>query len=137
MSKIERFEDLNAWKSARALTALIYTASGTGNFNRDFALRDQVRRAAISIVSNKAEGFERDGDKEFLQFLSMAKGSCGEVQAQLCLALDQKYLSDTQFQELTAKAIELSRIIFRFDSVSKAIASNWQEVQNSRNEHLE
>jgi four helix bundle protein len=111
MSRIERFEDLEAWKFARELTASIYAISGTGTFNRDFALRDQIRRAAISIVSNIAEGFERDGDKEFLQFLSMAKGSCGEVRAQLSLAVDQKYISETQFEELTTKAIKLSRII--------------------------
>ena len=111
MGTIERFEDLEAWKLARELTSLVYTCSGAGNFGRDFALRDQIRRASISIVSNIAEGFERDGDKEFLQFLSMAKGSCGEVRAQLYLALDQKYSSDALFQELTTKAIQLSRVI--------------------------
>ena len=111
MGTIERFEDLEAWKLARELTSLVYTCSGAGNFGRDFALRDQIRRASISIVSNIAEGFERDGDKEFLQFLSMAKGSCGEVRAQLYLALEQKYISDALFQELTTKAIQLSRVI--------------------------
>jgi four helix bundle protein len=108
---IDRFEDLEAWKSTRALTGLVYASSGIGNFGRDFALRGQIRRAAISIVSNIAEGFERDGDKEFVQFLSVAKGSCGEVRAQLCLALDQKYISEAEFQELTTKAIQLSRLI--------------------------
>jgi len=83
MSKIERFEDFDAWKLARRLTHAIYDVSAVGEFSRDFALRDQIRRASISIVSNIAEGFERDGDKEFLQFLSIAKGSCGEVRAQL------------------------------------------------------
>jgi four helix bundle protein len=111
LGTIERFEDLEAWKLARELTRLVYTCSGAGNFGRDFALRDQIRRASISIVSNIAEGFERDGDKEFLQFLSVAKGSCGEVRAQLYLALDQKYISEELFQELTTKAIQLSRVI--------------------------
>lgn len=111
MSRIERFEDLEAWRAARALTGSIYAVSRTGAFDRDFALRDQIRKASISIVSNIAEGFERDGDKEFLQFLSVAKGSCGEVRAQLLLAADQKYISEIQLGELTAKAIELSRII--------------------------
>jgi four helix bundle protein len=111
MSRIERFEDLEGWKLARTLTGLIYDVSGTGAFARDFALRDQIRRAAISIVSNIAEGFERDGDKEFLQFLSMAKGSCGEVRAQLYLALDRAYMSQEQFAQLGGKAVELSRII--------------------------
>jgi four helix bundle protein len=111
LGTIERFEDLEAWKLARELTSLVYTCSGAGNFGRDFALRDQIRRAFISIVSNIAEGFERDGDKEFIQFLSMAKGSCGEVRAQLYLALDQQYISEALFQELTTKAIQLSRVI--------------------------
>jgi four helix bundle protein len=111
MSTIDRFEDLEAWKLARVLTGLVYASSGVGNFGQDYALRDQIRRASISIVSNIAEGFERDGDKEFVQFLSMAKGSCGEVRAQLCLALDQKYISENEFQDLTAKAIQLSRVI--------------------------
>jgi four helix bundle protein len=83
MSRIERFEDLEAWKLARCFANLIYKASSIGDFARDFALRDQIRRASISVVSNIAEGFERDGDKEFIQFLFMAKGSCGEVRAQL------------------------------------------------------
>lgn len=111
MSRIERFEDLEGWKLARSLTGLVYSVSGTGEFSRDFALRDQIRRAAISIVSNIAEGFERDGDKEFLQFLSMAKGSCGEVRAQLYLALDRAYISQEQFAHLCGKAVELSRVI--------------------------
>ena len=74
-------------------------------------MRDQIRRASISIVSNVAKGFERDGDKEFLQFLSIAKGSCGEVRAQLYLALDQAYISKTQFEELRGRALELSCVI--------------------------
>jgi four helix bundle protein len=111
LSTIDRFEDLEAWKLARQLTGLVYTCSGSGNFGRDFALRDQIRRASISIVSNIAEGFERDEDKEFVQFLSMAKGSFGEVRAQLYLALDQKYISELEFQDLTTKAIQLSRVI--------------------------
>src|SRR6266545_857726 len=111
MSRIERFEDLDGWKLARALTGLIYNASGTGEFSRDFALRDQIRRAAISILSNIAEGFERDGDKEFLQFLSLAKGSCGKVRAQLYVARDQEYINDAQFQKLIEKAMEVSRLI--------------------------
>lgn len=85
--------------------------SSVGNFARDFALRDQIRRASISIVSNIAEGFERDGDKEFTQFLFMAKGSCGEVRAQLYLGLDRAYLSEEQFSKLIGHAIELSRMI--------------------------
>jgi four helix bundle protein len=111
MSTIDRFEDLEAWKLARVLTGYIYTSSAVGNFGRDFALRDQIRRASIPVVSNIAEGFERDGDKEFIQFLSMAKGSRGKVRAQLCPAFDQKYISEKEFHDLTAKAIQLSRVL--------------------------
>jgi four helix bundle protein len=108
MSKIE---DLEAWKLARSLTGLVYRVSGRGEFARDFALRDQIRRAAVSIVSNIAEGFERDGDKEFTQFLFMAKGSCGEVRTQLYIAMDCAYLTRDQFSELCDKALEVSRVI--------------------------
>ena len=87
--KIKKFEEIESWKKARLLTSKIYQTTGQGNFARDFGLKDQIRRASISILSNIAEGFERGGDKEFVQFLAMAKGSCGEVRAQLYVALDQ------------------------------------------------
>jgi four helix bundle protein len=77
---------------------LIYDISGTGYFARDFPLRDQIRRSSVSIMSNIAEGFERDGDREFVNFLSIAKGSCGEARSQLYVALDQRYVTDEQFQ---------------------------------------
>jgi four helix bundle protein len=73
MARLERFEDIDAWKKARDLTKSVYQITSTGEFARDFALRDQLRRATISVISNIAEGFERGGDKEFLQFLSLAK----------------------------------------------------------------
>lgn len=83
MAKIGKFEDIESWKLAREITKLIYTASSAGNLGKDFVLVNQMRRASISILSNIAEGFERGGNKEFLQFLAIAKGSCGEVRAQL------------------------------------------------------
>ena len=89
MATIEQFEDITAWQKARALTSAIYTDSRTGSLAKDFALRDQLRRATVSIMSNIAEGFERDGNREFVQFLATAKGSCGEVRSQLYTALDQ------------------------------------------------
>ena len=100
MARLERFEDVDAWKVARELTKSVYQVTAAGEFARDFGLRDQIRRAAVSIPSNIAEGFERGGNKEFLQFLSQAKGSCGEIRAQLYVALDQLYLNDVQFQGL-------------------------------------
>lgn len=111
MARLERFEDIDACKKARELTRSIYQITMTGEFARDFGLRDQIRRAAVSVLSNIAEGFERDGNKEFLQSLSLAKGSCGEVRAQLYIALDQAYITDAQFRELTEKTLEVSRLI--------------------------
>lgn len=97
MAKIERFEDIEAWKLARDSTKLTYEISSTGDFSRDFGLRDQIRRSSVSVMSNIAEGFERDGDREFVQFLAIAKGSCGEARSQLYVALDQGYISQEQF----------------------------------------
>ena len=111
MARLERFEDVDAWKVARELTKSVYQVTAAGEFARDFGLRDQIRRAAVSILSNIAEGFERGGNKEFLQFLSQAKGSCGEIRAQLYVALDQTYISDVQFQELLEQTIPVSRLI--------------------------
>jgi four helix bundle protein len=79
MAKIERFEDIQSWRKSRELTKQIYEVTSTGEFKRDFGLKDQLRKACVSILSNIAEGFERGGDQEFLQFLAVAKGSCGEV----------------------------------------------------------
>lgn len=109
--KIEKFEDIESWKKARKLTNEIYDATSTGSFSRDFELRKQIRRAAISILSNIAEGFERGGDKEFIHFLAMAKGSCGEVRAQLYVALDQKYLAPEIFERLSLKALAVSQLL--------------------------
>jgi four helix bundle protein len=111
MARLERFEDIDAWKEARELTKSVYQITSTGEFARDFGLRDQIRRAAVSVMSNIAEGFERGGDKEFLQFLSLAKGSCGEVRAQLYVALDQTHINDAQFQELVEKTVRINRLI--------------------------
>ena len=111
MAKIERFEDPQVWKAARELTRVMYQISSSGEFARDFGLKDQMRRAAVSILSNIHEGFERDGDKEFRQFLAVAKGSCGEVRAQLYVALDQMYITNDQFKSVSDKAIEVSQMI--------------------------
>jgi len=78
MAKIEKFEDLEVWKMAFECANLVYDITSIGKFSQDYGLRDQIRRAAVSIFSNIAEGFERDGNKEFAYFLTIAKGSCGE-----------------------------------------------------------
>lgn len=90
--QIKNFEDLEIWQAARRLAQEIYTCSRSPKFSKDFALRDQMQRAAVSVMSNIAEGFERGGNQEFVQFLYIAKGSCGEVRSQLYVALDQDYV---------------------------------------------
>ena len=114
MAKIERFEDIESWKRAREATRLIYEATSGDEFSRDFALRDQIRRSAISTMSNIAEGFEREGNREFLSFLSIAKGSCAESRAQLYIALDCGYLNKAKFDEVHGKLQETGRLIGGF-----------------------
>ncbi len=116
MNKIERFEDIIAWQKARVLTKEIYASTKVGPFAKDFGLRDQIQRASVSTMSNIAEGFERGGDKEFIQFLSNSKDSCGEVKSQLYVALDQNYISTLNFSQLYGKADEVSRLVGGFMS---------------------
>ena len=111
MATFQRFEEIEGWKKARKLTAEVYSVSGKGRFGTDYGLRDQIRRAAISIVSNIAEGVERSGSGEFLQFLSMAKGSAGEVRAQLYVALDQGYIDRHTFDRLICLSEETAKLI--------------------------
>jgi four helix bundle protein len=114
MATIERFEDIQAWRSARESTQMIYGLSTVGRFSKDFALRDQIRRSSISTMSNIAEGFEREGNKEFLNFLSIAKGSCAESRAQLYVALDCSYISEDEFNRVNQKLEETGRLIGGF-----------------------
>ena len=111
MAKIERFEDLIAWQKARELAKQVYLCTSKGAFAKDFGLRDQIRRASVSVMSNIAEGFERGGRPEFHQFLVIAKGSCAEVRSQLYIAKDVGYLSEKIFNTLMDLCMEVSRII--------------------------
>ena len=111
MATFQKFEDIEAWQRARKLTREIYTVSNENPFSKDFGLRDQIRKASVSIMSNIAEGFERGGTKEFIQFLSIAKGSSGELRSQLYVALDQGYLKEEMFDRLLVTALETSRMI--------------------------
>jgi four helix bundle protein len=120
MGKIERFEDIEAWKKARELTKIIYGVTSQGKIATDFSLKDQLRRAAISVMANIAEGFEREGNKEFRQFLAMAKGSVGEVKALLYVALDAGLTSSEQFDRIMALADETSRLLAGFLRYLKA-----------------
>jgi four helix bundle protein len=109
--KVKSFEDLVAWQKSRELTKEIYLLTGREPFSKDFGLRDQIRRASVSIMSNLAEGFERGSRGEFHQFIVIAKASCAEVRSQLYVALDVSYITREQFQEVMALAEEVSRII--------------------------
>jgi four helix bundle protein len=110
MATIERFEDLEAWQRARELTNVIYDMSDVGAFARDFALRDQIRRAAVSIMSNIAEGFESRTSRLYIEHLGRAKASCGEVRSQLYLAYDRQYVSGEVFEQTLALAESVSRL---------------------------
>ena len=111
MARIERFEDLVAWQKARVLTRLIYEVTRKETFSRDFGLSGQIQRAAVSMMSNVAEGFERGGRGEFHQFLSTAKASCAELRSQLYVAFDIGYLDEKEFDDLMARAVEVAKII--------------------------
>lgn len=119
MAKIERFEDILAWQKARELVAAIYETSSDGQFAKDFGLRDQIRRAAVSIMLNIAEGFARKSNREFFQFLVIAHGSAAEVQSALYVALDQKYISQEQFESLYKMTDEASKTIMGFANYLK------------------
>ncbi len=99
-----RFEDISAWQAARRLVAAVYDVSRTGAFGQDFGLRDQIRRAAVSVMANISEGFCHRSDKEFARFLLTAKASALEVQSHLYVALDQKYLPEDQFRNISSLA---------------------------------
>ena len=115
MTTAKRFEDLEVWQGARDAVNAVYKASSNGAFVRDYALRDQIRRAAVSIPSNIAEGFSRHSNKEFIQFLFISKGSTAEVQSQLYIAFDQGYISQEAFDKIYGQievvAKQLSRLI--------------------------
>lgn len=114
MATIQQFEDILAWQKGRELTKTIYSHRRRGEFSKDFALRDQIRKAAISITSNIAEGFERGGNKEFLQFLSNSKGSAGEVRSQLYVALDEASIEQSDWQALNEQCLEIGRLLDGF-----------------------
>jgi four helix bundle protein len=108
------FEELEIWKIARDLTNKIYSLSNRSRFSKDFGLREQIRRAAVSIMSNIAEGYERDGNQELIQFLAVAKGSCGEVRCQLYVAIDQEYIDKENGEQLVDLSKKLSIMINNF-----------------------
>jgi len=119
MATINRFEEIEAFQTARILTGLIYNLSNSGGFSKDFGLRDQMRRAAVSIMSNIAEGFESRTTALFIEFLGRAKASAGEFRAQCYVALDGGYLDQRQFDDLMDLADKNSKQICNYMSYLK------------------
>jgi four helix bundle protein len=131
MATAKQFEDLVVWQEARGLVNEVYKVTTQGPFRRDFSLRDQITRAAISSMSNIAEGFERGSRREFIQFLNIAKGSTGEVRSQLYVALDQEYVEQKMFEKLRDAALAVSRRLAKFIRYLEDYPSN-SRVRRSR-----
>lgn len=109
--KIEKFEDIQSWQKAKSLTIFIYEVF---RLNKDYAFRDQIQRAGVSILNNIAEGFERRSNKELSHFLFIAKGSCGEVRSMLYLAIELEYISEKDFKKMYTETIEISKLLSGF-----------------------
>lgn len=112
--KITRFEDIESWKEGRLLAQLVYKVARKGKFKSDFALRDQICRAVVSITSNIAEGFESQSNTEFIRFLIYARRSSSEVKSQLYIALDNEYITQKEFDEIYEKATLTAKLINGF-----------------------
>lgn len=130
MSGFRRFEEIEAWQLGRELTRKVYEATRAGAFARDFGLRDQIQRAAVSITSNIAEGFERRSPAEFARFLLIARGSAGEVRSQLYAALDLDYIDRDTFDDLY-------RLSTRISKTTDALARHSRQRRNRLNEDAE
>ncbi|MDA0194043.1 MAG: four helix bundle protein [Bacteroidetes bacterium] len=111
MATIRKFEDIEAWQEARELSKMIYKVTSNGQAAKDFGLRDQIRRSSGSVMDNIAEGFDRGGNKEFIHFLSIARGSAGEVRSQLCRMHDQSYIDKNEFDVMNEMAVKISNQI--------------------------
>jgi len=138
MPTLSHFEELEAWQEARELTRAVYRSSSSGEFAKDRALCDQLRRASISVMSNIAEGFERGGSAEFVQFLGIAKGSVAEVESQLIVAADQGYISNQQVETLRELAVTTRRLIagmmrYLKSSSLKGQKARWAEKPGTSN----
>ncbi|MDR2234033.1 MAG: four helix bundle protein [Tannerella sp.] len=127
MGTVKCFEDLEIWQLAREFCKDIFRFSCEGDFSKDFSLRNQISASSGSIMDNIAEGFERSGNKEFIQFLYIAKGSCGEARSQLYRTLDFGYISDDVFNTLSAKAKQISQSIAKLIKYLKQ--SNYKGIK--------
>ena len=130
----ESFEDLHIYQRARELANAIYTVTKGNEFRKDFGLIDQIRRAAVSILSNVAEGFERGSKTEFIHFLYIAKASCGEVRAQLQISRDQNYIAEAEYGRLYELCKQISGMISNF--IAHLQTSKYQGEKNERPKRL-
>ena len=110
MATFKRFEEIQAWQKAREVTQMVYSISNNEKFAKDFSLRDQIKRASVSIMANIAEGHGRRTSTEFANFLNIARGSAIEVQSHLYVALDMKYINQSEFDKVYAMLDEVSRM---------------------------
>ena len=117
MAAFKTFEEINAWQNARVLVKNVYAMTGSGDIGKDYGLKDQIQRAAISICSNIAEGFERRGNKEFINFLWIAKGSVAEVCSQLHNAHDLGYITEDRFKTMYDSAKQIGGMLFNLITV--------------------
>jgi four helix bundle protein len=109
--KIEKFEQITAWQKSRELNVIIYKLFSSC---KDFSFKSQIERASVSIMNNIAEGFERQTNKEFKNFLYISKGSCGEVRSMISLALDLNYINKNDFENINGKCVEISKVLSGF-----------------------
>lgn len=114
MAIAKRFEDLDVWIAAKDVAVLVYKITENEHLKKDFGLKDQIRRASISVISNIAESFERNGNREFIQFLSIAKGSAGEVRAQLYIIRELNFINEEEFVLLYEKVTQVSKMLSGF-----------------------
>ena len=129
MAKIDRFEDMDVWKKSMDLCNKIYIVTNEKKFSNDFALRDQVRKSAISIPSNIAEGFERESNNQFIYFLLIAKASAGELRTQIYIAYNCNYIDNIKKNELIDNLIEISKLLGGFIAYLRSIKKQATTLQ--------
>jgi four helix bundle protein len=124
MTAFGRFEEIEVWKLSMELCTEVYKITNLDQFSKDFGLKDQIRRSAVSVPSNIAEGYERDGKNQFIYFLNIAKASCGELRTQLSIARNLEYITENEFIDLYEKSSSVSRQIKGFISYLKQYKNN-------------